>query len=177
MTGLDRCALQYLDFRLQLDDFGSRLVSLAARGEPQFAAPIIAIERLSQAVLCLLQEVSQFPDFAVGVLERVVDVVPVEDVPDGFLILPVVHQRTSPHDGGAGEPSHSAKASDSTAALAHAKDSDVLDLRLVQLTGGHAGVSGIAVARLKKAATAVRVSWLVAMFDGEALQILPDRAD
>jgi hypothetical protein len=53
---------------------------------------------------------------------------------------------------------------------------DVLDLRLVQLKGGNAGVSGREIARLKKAATTVSVSWLIAAFDGEALHLLPDLA-
>jgi hypothetical protein len=52
--------------------------------------------------------------------------------------------------------------------------SDVLDLRLVQLKGGSAGVSGREIARLKKAATSVSVNWLIAAFDGEALHLLPD---
>ena len=51
---------------------------------------------------------------------------------------------------------------------------DVLDLRLVQLKGGSAGVSGREIARLKKAVTTVSVNWLIAAFDGEALQFVPD---
>ena len=51
---------------------------------------------------------------------------------------------------------------------------DVLDLRLVQLKGGSAGVSGREIARLKKAATTVSVNWLIAAFDGEALHLVPD---
>lgn len=54
------------------------------------------------------------------------------------------------------------------------KDSDLLDLRLVQLKGGHAGISGPEIARLKKAAASVVVKWLIAEFDGETLHILPD---
>lgn len=53
-------------------------------------------------------------------------------------------------------------------------DPDVLDLRLVQLKGGKAGVSGAEIARLKKASEAVRVNWLLAAFDGESLHLLPD---
>src|ERR1700680_464190 len=44
--------------------------------------------------------------------------------------------------------------------------SDVLDLRLVQLKGGDAGVSGREIARLKKATTADCVDWWIAAFDG-----------
>jgi hypothetical protein len=54
------------------------------------------------------------------------------------------------------------------------KDSDTLDLRLVQLKGGHAGISGAEIGRLKKAAGAVAVKWLIAEFDGETLHMLPD---
>ena len=53
------------------------------------------------------------------------------------------------------------------------KDSDLLDVRLVQLKGGKAGVSGREIARLKKAAAGATVDWLVAEFDGEALHLLP----
>ena len=53
------------------------------------------------------------------------------------------------------------------------KNSDVLDLRLVQLKGGKAGVSGAEIARLKKAVGGVAVDWLIAAFDGESLHLLP----
>lgn len=55
------------------------------------------------------------------------------------------------------------------------KNVDCLDLRLVQLKGGKAGVSGSEVARLKKAVKSVRVDWLLAMFDGESLHVISDR--
>ena len=51
---------------------------------------------------------------------------------------------------------------------------DVLDLRLVQLKGGRAGVSGAEIARLKKASEAVAVNWLIAAFDGESLHLVPE---
>lgn len=54
------------------------------------------------------------------------------------------------------------------------KDPDVLDLRLVQLKGGKAGVSGYEITRLKKAADAVAVNWLIAEFDGQTLHLLPN---
>jgi hypothetical protein len=53
------------------------------------------------------------------------------------------------------------------------KDSDLLDIRLVQLKGGNAGVSGREIARLKKAAAGATVGWLVVEFDGETLHFLP----
>lgn len=54
------------------------------------------------------------------------------------------------------------------------QSADVLDLRLVQLKGGQAGVSGAEIARLKRASRAVVVNWLIAAFDGESLHLLPD---
>jgi hypothetical protein len=53
------------------------------------------------------------------------------------------------------------------------KNADVLDLRLVQLKGGKAGVSGAEIARLKKAVGIVETDWLIAAFDGETLHLLP----
>jgi hypothetical protein len=52
--------------------------------------------------------------------------------------------------------------------------SDVLDLRLVQLKGGNAGVSGREIARLKHAVETVSVNWLIAAFDGDALHLVPE---
>lgn len=54
------------------------------------------------------------------------------------------------------------------------KDADRLDVRLVQLKGGKAGVSGAEIARLKKAAKNAAVNWAIAAFDGETLHIVPD---
>lgn len=54
------------------------------------------------------------------------------------------------------------------------RNSDLLDLRLVQLKGGKAGVSGVEIARLKRAAANARVDWLIAAFDGATLHLLPD---
>jgi hypothetical protein len=54
------------------------------------------------------------------------------------------------------------------------KNADVLDLRLVQLKGGRAGVSGAEIARLKQASEAVAVNWLIAAFDGESLHLVPE---
>lgn len=53
-------------------------------------------------------------------------------------------------------------------------NADTLELRLVQLKGGHAGASGAEIARLKKASETVAVSWLIAAFDGESLHLLSD---
>lgn len=57
------------------------------------------------------------------------------------------------------------------------KDSDLLDVRLVQLKGGKAGVSGREIARLKGAAQRAVINWLIAEFDGDTLHLLPDDPD
>jgi hypothetical protein len=46
-------------------------------------------------------------------------------------------------------------------------------VRLIQLKGGKAGVSGAEIARLKKATEGASLKWLIAAFDGAALQVLP----
>jgi len=53
-------------------------------------------------------------------------------------------------------------------------NADAIDLRLVQLKGGKAGVSGAEIARLKKAIGAVSTSRMIAAFDGESLHMLPE---
>jgi hypothetical protein len=57
------------------------------------------------------------------------------------------------------------------------KDADVLDVRLIQLKGGKAGVSGPEMARLKKAVSTAKMDWLIAMFDGEVLHVLPEDSE
>ena len=57
------------------------------------------------------------------------------------------------------------------------KDSDILDLRLVQLKGGKAGVSGAEITRLKEAVGTVAVDWLIAAFDGKSLHLLPNEPE
>jgi hypothetical protein len=54
------------------------------------------------------------------------------------------------------------------------KNADALDVRLIQLKGGNAGVSGPEIARLKKAASGAIVQWLIAASDGETLHVVPD---
>jgi hypothetical protein len=54
------------------------------------------------------------------------------------------------------------------------KNSDLLDVRIIQLKGGKAGVSGKEVTRLKEAALGVTVNWLIAEFDGDTLHLLPN---
>ena len=54
------------------------------------------------------------------------------------------------------------------------KDCDALDIRLIQLKGGNAGVTATEIKRLKKAATGATVNWLIAEFDGDTLHFLPE---
>lgn len=54
------------------------------------------------------------------------------------------------------------------------KDSDLLDVRIIQLKGGKAGITGREIARLKKAAEGATVNWLIAEFDGDTLYLLPN---
>jgi hypothetical protein len=54
------------------------------------------------------------------------------------------------------------------------RDSDKLDIRIIQLKGGNAGITAKEIARLKKSAKAVTVNWLIAEFDGAILHMLPD---
>lgn len=54
------------------------------------------------------------------------------------------------------------------------RNADLIDVRLIQLKGGKAGVSGTEIARLKKAAKNATVGWQIAAFDGESLHLLPD---
>ena len=49
---------------------------------------------------------------------------------------------------------------------------DRLELRLVQLKGGHSGVSGPEIKRLKDAVEQIDRDWLVAAYDGESLHWL-----
>jgi hypothetical protein len=51
---------------------------------------------------------------------------------------------------------------------------DKLELRLIQLKGGRAGVTGKEIGRLKNAALGASVTWLIAAFDGETLQLVPE---
>lgn len=54
------------------------------------------------------------------------------------------------------------------------KDADRLDVKLIQLKGGKAGITGREIARLKKAAENAKISWALAAFDGETLQVVPE---
>lgn len=54
------------------------------------------------------------------------------------------------------------------------KNADALEVRLIQLKGGRAGISGREIARLKKAVDEASVSWQIAAFDGEVLHVLPE---
>jgi len=51
---------------------------------------------------------------------------------------------------------------------------DAIEVRLVQLKAGVAGLTAAEVTRLKKAATAVSTDWLLAAYDGTTLHLVPD---
>ncbi len=57
------------------------------------------------------------------------------------------------------------------------KNADALEIRLVQLKGGKAGVSASEIGRLKKAVSIASVKWLIAAYDGETLQLVPDDSE
>jgi len=69
---------------------------------------------------------------------------------------------------------HRARASSTPLPIGGRRNADLLDVRLVQLKGGKAGVTGAEMARLKNAADMAPVNWLIAAFDGETLHLLPD---
>jgi hypothetical protein len=54
---------------------------------------------------------------------------------------------------------------------------DQMDLRLIQLKGGKAGVTGAEIGRLKEAAAALKVKYLIVESDGRMLHALPDDLD
>lgn len=54
------------------------------------------------------------------------------------------------------------------------KNADQLDVKLIQLKGGNAGITGREIGRLKQAAENAKVSWALAAFDGETLQVVPE---
>ena len=51
---------------------------------------------------------------------------------------------------------------------------DSIEIRLVQLKAGVAGLKAAEVARLKKAVSALSVDWLLAAFDGDTLHLVPE---
>lgn len=56
------------------------------------------------------------------------------------------------------------------------KNADCLEVKLIQLKGGKAGASGREIARLKRAAMGVSLSWAVASFDGETIHLTTEDA-
>lgn len=56
-------------------------------------------------------------------------------------------------------------------------NSDSIEIKLIQLKGGKAGVSGREIARLKEATAVAKVEWMVAAFDGETLHVLPEEVE
>ena len=54
------------------------------------------------------------------------------------------------------------------------KNSDALEIHLIQLKGGQSGISGPEIARLKKAVRQATVNWMIAAYDGEVLHVTPE---
>ncbi|MBV8115588.1 MAG: hypothetical protein JO300_12660 [Silvibacterium sp.] len=54
------------------------------------------------------------------------------------------------------------------------KNADHLDVRLIQLKSGKAGITGAEIGRLRQSVKDVRLSPVFAAFDGEALHLIPD---
>jgi hypothetical protein len=54
---------------------------------------------------------------------------------------------------------------------------DEMDLRLIQLKGGKAGVTGEEIGRLKDAVEKLRRDFLIVEFDGKSLHFLPSEPD
>ncbi len=65
---------------------------------------------------------------------------------------------------------------DAIAFRLHRSNADVLDVRLIQLKGGKAGINGLEIARLKKATSNANITWLIAAYDGAALHVVPENA-
>jgi hypothetical protein len=51
---------------------------------------------------------------------------------------------------------------------------DAIEVRLVQLKAGVAGLTAAEVTRIKKAASALSTDWLFAVYDGTTLHLVPD---
>ncbi len=54
------------------------------------------------------------------------------------------------------------------------KNADAIEVRLIQLKGGRAGISAPEISRLKKAAAGANVTWILAAYDGKVLHVVPD---
>ena len=54
------------------------------------------------------------------------------------------------------------------------RDPDAIEVRLVQLKSGVAGLTGTEVARLKNAVFKMSTDWLLAAFDDSTLHLVPD---
>ena len=54
------------------------------------------------------------------------------------------------------------------------RDPDLIEVRLVQLKSGVGGLTGVEIARLKKAVDNLSADWLLAAFDGQTLHLVPD---
>ena len=63
---------------------------------------------------------------------------------------------------------------DAVIARIRPRDSDGIDIRLVQLKSGAGGLTGREIARIKRAVERTSQGWLLAAFDGQTLHFLPE---
>jgi hypothetical protein len=54
------------------------------------------------------------------------------------------------------------------------RDADAIEVRLVQLKAGVAGLTGAEIARLKNAVSKMSTDWLLVAFDDDTLHLVPD---
>jgi hypothetical protein len=66
---------------------------------------------------------------------------------------------------------------DAVIARIRPRDSDGIDIRLVQLKSGGAGLTGREISRIKRAVERTSQGWLLAAFDGQTLHFLPEIPD
>ena len=57
------------------------------------------------------------------------------------------------------------------------RDADVIEIYLVQLKSGGAGLTGREISRMKQAVERKSLDWLLAAFDGQKLHFLPEIPD
>jgi hypothetical protein len=54
------------------------------------------------------------------------------------------------------------------------ENADQLDVKLIQLKGGNAGITSREIGRLKRATEGAKISWALAAYDGETMQLVPE---
>lgn len=66
---------------------------------------------------------------------------------------------------------------DAVIARIRPRDSDAIDIRLVQLKSGAGGLTAREITRIKQAVERASRGWLLAAFDGQTLHFLPEIPD